>query len=142
MGIVNVVIGLAASIFVYFFARQIDKTKKDYLRASILLLSFILLIKLHITNALFMIIIAFCEGLIARMHMTTITRHIYSLGQNYYIPSFLIVHDITLNLTRLFILLLAFFFIKDITSFIYLCLIIFLISRFFSFSDKKQSLKK
>ncbi|MDD3821922.1 MAG: MFS transporter [Bacilli bacterium] len=141
VGIVNVVIGLAASIFVYFFARKIDKTKKDYLRVSILLLSFILFIKLHITNPLLMIIIVFFEGLIARMHMTTITRNIYSLGQNYYIPSFLIAHDITLNLMRLFLLFLAFFFIGDITSFIYLCLVVFLISSIFSFSDKKTENK-
>ncbi len=138
VGIVNVAVGIAAMIFVYLFAKKIERDGKDYLSLAILLLGSVLLIKLNALTAIFMIVVAVFEGLTSRLHMTSIMKNIYSLGQNYYIPTYLIIYEYTLNIVKVIILIIAVLFLENVTIFLYLCVFIFLVSSCFQFKDSSN----
>ncbi|MGI6325059.1 MAG: hypothetical protein ACOXZS_03875 [Bacilli bacterium] len=137
IGILNIAIGIASIFFIYLFARKMDQDKKDYLNLAIILLSTIFLIKLEITNATSMIIIVLFEGLASRMHITSFTRNLYSLGKNYDKASYLCVYEIITNSTLILIFDLALVFFRDLTTFLYIGTLVFLLSSFIKFDDGK-----
>ncbi len=142
IGIINALIGIASIIFVYFFAKKMDKEHKNHLRLAIILLGTILMFKLNITNLYFMLAIAFFEGLISRMHMTAIMSNIYMLGKDFHLPSYLVIYEITTNLIKVIIILIGILFINNIKVFLFFCLFIFLNSHLIKFKQhNKKKLK-
>jgi predicted MFS family arabinose efflux permease len=140
VGVVNVVIGIATMISVYFFARKIDREQKDYLSIFIILLSIVLFVKLNVTTSVPMLIVAIFEGLIARMHMTSIIRDIYSFGQKHHILSYLFIYEFVLNLVRVILFGIGLLLINNVVSFLYLCIFIFFFSSLFQFKLERKKI--
>lgn len=138
IGIINILIGVASIIFVYFWARKMDKSPQNYLSISIVLLGIVLLFKLNIINKYFMLVISFFEGLASRMHMTAIMSNIYMLGKNYHLPSYLIVYELVINLIRAIFLIIGILFINDLKIFLFICIFVFLSSHIIQFKHKDR----
>ncbi|MDD4035728.1 MAG: MFS transporter [Bacilli bacterium] len=139
IGIVNVAIGIASMIFVYLFAKKMDKNKKDYLSLGTICLALVLVFKLNITNPLVMIVIGLFEGLATKMQMTSVIRNIYALGQHYNTISYLIVIELIQNIGRFIILGYALLFINNLIEFLAMCIFLFSLASVLEFNTNKNS---
>lgn len=139
IGIVNIAIGIASMIFVYFFAKKMDKSKKDYLSLSTIFLALVLVFKLNIINPLVMIFIGFLEGLATKMQMTSVIRNIYALGKHYNTISYLIVIELIQNIGRFIILGYALLFINSLIELLAMCIFLFSLASVLEFNTNKTS---
>jgi hypothetical protein len=138
IGEVNVVIGIASAFFVYFFSHKMDEKKDDYLHLATFLLGIVFLIKLNIVSVTWMMVIALAEGLVSRMQLTSLTRNMYILGKNYDTSSYLALYEIITNI--MCTLIYAFgllFFPSNLKVFLYIIILIFMLTVFLKFYDEK-----
>ncbi len=137
IGILHTAIGLASLFFIYVFARRMDQDKNDYLNIAVLLLGLIFLIKLNVLDAVVMVVVAILEGLVSRMHLTSLTRNIYSLGKNYDVASYLVIYETFSNIPLVLIFTFGLLFINNLSMFLYIATFLFLVAGFVKFNDGK-----
>ncbi len=140
IGVFNIVVGVASIIFVYFFSKKMDKSKKDYLIVSSLFVTIIWILKLNITSSLLMIIIALFQGLSERMYEVSNSRNMYSLGKHYDSMIYIMITESIYNIARIIICLIGFVFIKDLKLFLYLCGIMIFVAGLIGFDDKEKNI--
>ncbi len=141
IGELNMAIGIASSLFIYFFSHRMSATKNDYLHLSVFLLGIVFLIKLNTISAKMMMVVAILEGLFSRMQLTSFTKNLYVLGKNYDASSYLMVYEIVTNIASTLIYIVGLlFFSSNLKTFLYLIIFLFMLTIFVNFKDQKEDL--
>jgi hypothetical protein len=135
IGIFNAMIGIASMVFVYIFARKMDKNKDDYLVLSGLISTIVWLLKLNVFLPIYMLIIGFIEGLVEKMYETSFNRNMYALGKQYNGISYSALVEGLQQLSRVLIMIIVIVFIKDIRVFLYISALMLTVTGFIGFDD-------
>ena len=137
IGIFNIAVGIASMCFTYFYARKIDKDKEDYLILSGILSFIVWILKLNIISTTLLLLVALFEGLVEKMYETSFNRNLYALGKHYDIISYASFFEGLQHFSRIIIMIIVFFLIKDLKITLYLCAFMLLITGFIGFNDGK-----
>jgi hypothetical protein len=135
IGIFNIAVGVASMFFIYFFARKMDRDKKDYLILSGILGAIVYFLKLNITDTGFMLLIGLAEGLIDKMYEVAFNRNLYALGHHYDGVFYASGMEGLQNFSRIVITLIFVFLIQDIKLILYLCAFMLVITGLIGFDD-------
>ena len=138
IGIINIIVGIASIIFIYFYSRRIDKKKKDYMLIASIFLSSILFIEVRFATAFILLFTSFFEGIAIRMYEVSITRDLYLIPKKIDKSCYFLALELINNGVKLLIVLTLF-----ILNFsLYTMLIILIIGIFMSGLIKYQTPKE
>jgi hypothetical protein len=135
IGLFNIVMGIASTIFVYFFAKRMDKKKKDYLFLSGILGFLVYILKLNIVDTSIVLFVAFVEGLADKMYEVAFNRNLYALGHHYNGVSYSVVMEGLQNISRVVITLFFVFVLSDLKSVLYISSFMLLVTGAIGFDD-------
>lgn len=127
VGVFNIITNLSSLIVVYFFSKRVERNNFKYLS---LLLAIILFIKLHLKSGIFLLIIAFFEGIGIKIYENISLENLYELGENEII-SYLSLEEIIFFLTKSLIIGIAYLFHFNLYLLLSICIIATLFSGFF-----------
>jgi hypothetical protein len=135
IGIFNIAVGIASMFFIYFFARKMDREKKDYLILSGVLGAIIYILKLNIKETSLMLLIGLAEGLTDKMYEVAFNRNLYALGHHYDGAFYSVGMEGLQNIGRVFIVLLAIAMGIDLKAYLYISAFMLIISGLIGFDD-------
>lgn len=137
IGIFNISVGIASTFFVYFFARKMDRDKKDYLILSGILGCLVYLFKLNIVDTSLMLLIGLCEGLADKMYEVAFNRNIFALGHKFEDAGYTVVVEGVQNISRIVILLIFVLLGVDLKTILYISSFMLIITGLIGFNDGK-----
>jgi hypothetical protein len=135
IGIFNIAVGIASMFFIYFFARKMDREKKDYLILSGVLGAIIYISKLNIKDVGLMLLVGLAEGLTDKMYEVAFNRNLYALGHHYDGAFYSVGVEGLQNIGRVFIVLLAIAMGLDLKTYLYISAFMLIISGLIGFDD-------
>ena len=138
VGIVTVITDLAIIVFSYIFGKRLDRTNKDFLRLSTLLVVTVFAVKAFSGNPI-LYLISFLEGFMTKMHEIAVQRKFFELSKKYEYYNYNLAYEMALNFFRLLIATLIFVIPVDIRMAILISLAIMGISIFINY--KKPRIK-
>lgn len=127
VGIFNVIVNVASLIVVYFLGKRI---KRCYFKYICFLLGFIFLLKLNITNNIFLLGLAFFEGILVKIYENVSLRNLYTIGTNP-IREYLILEECIFFGSKSIIMLVVCLFHFNIYMIMYIAIIGLILSGFF-----------
>lgn len=98
VGIFNVIMGISACIFIYFFVRKIDE--KKYFKYLNIIFCIFLLLKLNVTNKYLVLLIGLFEGLGVKMFEVVSSENIYNIKKDINVKGYIIITEIIFCLIR------------------------------------------
>ena len=116
IGIFNVVMGISACIFIYFFVRKIDDNK--YFKYLNIIFCIFLILKLNITNKYLILTIALFEGLGVKMFEVVSTENMYNISRDTNVKGYIITTEIIFCLVRSILCFISYL-INDIKIILY-----------------------
>lgn len=126
VGIFNIIIGISACIFIYFFVRKVND--KKYFKYINILFCIILILKLNISNKYLMLILALFEGFGIKVFEIVSSENIYDIKNNINVKGYLLLVEIIFCLVRGSMCLIGYF-INNIKIILYGSIVfIFMIS--------------
>jgi uncharacterized membrane protein HdeD (DUF308 family) len=137
IGIFNIAVGVASMFFVYFFARKMDRDKKDYLVLSGVLGCAVYLFKMNITDTGLMLLLGLCEGLVEKMYDVAFNRNLYALGHHYEGVGYPVLMEGIQNMSRIIIIFIFVLFSVDLKTIIYICAFMLIVTGLVGFDDGK-----
>ncbi len=135
IGIFNTAVGIASMFFVYFFARKMDKEKKDYLILSGLLGCIVYLLKLNITDTGLILLIGLAEGIADKMYEVAFNRNLYALGHHYERRGYATAMEGLQNISRVIIIFLTFIFLENLKTMLYIAALMLVVTGIVGFDD-------
>lgn len=138
VGVVTVITDLAIIIFSYVFGKRLDKTNKDFLRLSTLLVVIVFVIKAFSGNPI-LYLVSFLEGFMTKMYEIAVQRKFFELSKKYEYNNYNLAYEMALNFSRLLAATLIFVIPVDIRVAILMSLGIMSLSIFVNF--KKPRIK-
>ena len=135
IGIFNIVVGIASTIFVYFFAKKMDQKKKDYLFLSGILGCIVYILKLNIHYIFLVLAIGFIEGITDKMYEVAFNRNLYALGTHYDGINYSILMEGFQNISRVVIIMFFAFIIVDLKLIFYFSAFMLVLTGFVGFDD-------
>ena len=135
IGIFNTSIGIASTFFVYYYARKIDKEKKDYLILSGVLGCLVYLFKLNIIDTGILLLVALFEGLVDKMYEVSFNRNLYALGHKNESILYVTIIEGLQNFSRLIIVLVFGLLFVDINTILYISAFMLIITGLVGFDD-------
>jgi len=142
IGVFNIVIGISSIIFIFLFSRFINKKKKSYLFITALFYSILWFLKINVKIKIFVLVIAFLEGIISKIYQTSVTRFLYALGQHYDTLEYVTITEMLFSVIRSIIVLIALLFIKDLKILLYICTIGLFLTGIVRFNDLNDNIKE
>ena len=127
IGIFNVVMGISACIFIYFFVRKIDDRK--YFKYLNLLFCIFLLLKLNITNKYLVLLIGLFEGLGVKMFEVVSSENIYNIKKDTNVKGYLIITEIIFCFVRSILCMIGYF-VNDIKTILYASIVLIFLTGF------------
>jgi hypothetical protein len=137
IGLFNIAFGIASMIFVYFFARKMDRDKKDYLVLSGVLGCLVYIFKLNVNDMGLMILVGLAEGLIDKMYEVAFNRNLYALGHQYDSLSYTIAIESLQNISRIIIIIGFICLSLDLKNILYISSFMLIINGLIGFDDGK-----
>jgi len=98
-----------------------NKKKKSYLFITTLMYSILWILKINIKLKIIILLIAFLEGIVAKLYQTSVTRFLYALGKHYNTLDYVTITEILFNVIRLLITLIILLFVDDLKIILYIC---------------------
>ena len=137
LGLINIISGIGSVIYIYILSKKMDKNKKDYLKASSILLGVVYTLKINIINPSIFLAIIFIEGLAKSALDTIVLRNTYAYGKNYDAPSYIGFIELLNNISRTLILLIFYILKLDLKIIIIVSIIGIIFNAFIKFDDGK-----
>ena len=137
VGIMNLLTNLATIIFAYFYGKKINE-KDNYVRLSILFMSLVYFLKANSISYILLVIVSFLEGIASKMYELSISKEFYSMSKKFEYYNYNLVYELILSIFRTFILVICYFFIKDLKIMIYFSILMILISSLLKFKPLKE----
>lgn len=126
IGVFNVVLGISACIFIYYFVRKIDD--KKYFKYFNMIFCLLLFLKLNVSNRYLILLIGFFEGLGIKMFEIVSSQNIYNIKKNTNVKGYLVIVEIIFCSIRCIMCIIGYL-INDIKIILYLSItLIFLVS--------------
>ncbi|MDD2203079.1 MAG: MFS transporter [Bacilli bacterium] len=141
IGIFNISVGVASMFFVYFFARRMDRDKKDYLIVSGILGAVVYLFKANVTDVGIMLLVGLAEGLIDKMYDVAFHRNLYALGHQYEGLGYTVAIEGLQNISRIIITFIFVLIGFDLKTIIYISAFMLIINGVIGFDDGKGGYK-
>jgi hypothetical protein len=135
IGIFNMAVGVASMFFVYFFARIMDRKKKDYLILSGVLGAIVYILKLNIIDTGFLLLVGLAEGLIDKMYEVAFNRNLYALGHHYDGAFYSVGMEGLQNIGRVIIIFVMILIGADLKTYLYISAFMLVISGLIGFDD-------
>lgn len=136
IGIFNIVMGISSIIFVYFFVRKIKVDKYFWLLNIVFCV--VLILKINIFGSIYILIIAFLEGLFSRMYEVVSSENLYD-KQIDNTSSYLIVVELIFCITNSVLYLIFYLFNIDVKVILYICIVGIFISGFVRYKKSSQN---
>ena len=133
----NLLTNLATIIFAYFYGKKINE-KDNYVRLSILFMSLVYFLKANSISYILLVIVSFLEGIASKMYELSISKEFYSMSKKFEYYNYNLVYELILSIFRTFILVICYFFIKDLKIMIYFSILMILISSLLKFKPLKE----
>ena len=133
----NLLTNLATIIFAYFYGKKINE-KENYVRLSILFMSLVYFLKANSISYILLVIVSFLEGIASKMYELSISKEFYSMSKKFEYYNYKLVYELILSIFRTFILVICYFFIKDLKIMIYFSILMILISSLLKFKPLKE----
>lgn len=127
VGIFNVVMGVSACIFIYFFVRKVND-KKNFKYLNIIFCT-LLLLKLNVKNKYLILIVGLFEGLGVKMFEVVSSENIYNIQKSINTKGYLIITEIVFCLVRSVFCFIGYL-INDIKIILYLSIILIFFTGF------------
>ena len=125
IGVFNVVLGISACIFIYYFVRKIDD--KKYFKYFNMIFCLLLFLKLNVSNRYLILLIGFFEGLGIKMFEIVSSQNIYNIKKNTNVKGYLVIVEIIFCSIRCIMCIIGYL-INDIKIILYLSItLIFLV---------------
>lgn len=125
IGVFNVVLGISACIFIYYFVRKIDD--KKYFKYFNMIFCLLLFLKLNVSNRYLILLIGFFEGLGIKMFEIVSSQKIYNIKKNTNVKGYLVIVEIIFCSIRCIMCIIGYF-INNIKIILYLSVaLIFLV---------------
>lgn len=134
IGILSLIQSIATIIFSYIYGRFINNKNKNFLTLAILLQVIVYIFKANTTGIL-LFIFSFLEGITTKMNEISISKNFYTLSKKFDYYNYNYAYEFVQNLLRTSVLIICYFFIKDLKVMIYTCLLIQLIGICFNFKE-------
>ena len=134
IGIVNLITNLALILFIWSFGKRLDKSKKSYLRISIILVVLVYIFKVN-TVGVALFIVCFIEGIVLRMYELSISKEFYTLSKKFEYYNYNLVYEIMQNLFRSVVHIIIIITMFDIKYMVYITLFFVLIGAFMNFKQ-------
>lgn len=134
IGIFNVILGISACIFIYYFVRKIDD--KKYFKYFNMIFCLFLLLKLNVSNKYLILFIGFFEGLGVKMFEVVSAENIYSISRDTNIKGYLVIVEIIFCMVRGIMCAIGYF-INDIKIILYLSIVLIFLVGFVKRPDFK-----
>lgn len=110
IGITNLICGVGSIIYIYYLSKKMDKSKKDYLKITSILLSFVYICKINVSDVYIFYLIVFVEGILKVALDTIVQRNTYVYGKNYDVSSYIEFIEFLNNIGRTLILIVFYLF--------------------------------
>ena len=127
VGIFNVVINLASLLVVVFLLKKIKRRHFKYIN---ILLALVLVLKLNINSSVWLLGIAFFEGVGVKIFEKFSLDNLYDIDKND-VRSYLIVEELIFFISKSFVMLLFLVLVKDLKMILYVCVVGIAISGFY-----------
>lgn len=137
IGIFNTAVGIASMFFVYFFARKMDRDKKDYLVLSGILSFVVYVFKLNIVDTGLMLLVGLFEGLVDKMYELAFNRNLYALGHHYEGIGYMVLMEGIQNASRILIIFIFAILAVDLKSILYISSLMLIVTGLVGFYDGK-----
>lgn len=132
VGIFNVIINLASLVVMIFISRKIQNRHFRYVN---IMLGVVLVLKINISNSLWLLLVAFLEGIFVKLYEKFSLNNLYDFDYQV-ISSYLLYEEFIFFGAKSVFMLLFFLFIKDIRMILYFCIVGLVFSGFY-IKDKK-----
>ena len=139
VGIINLLAQLATIIFVYVYARLINKDK-NYLVFSIIFLLVFKVLQIN-TYGILLYVITFISGLGTKMYEQSFNKELLKLSKNYEFHNFNLLYECTQNIFRILVVGICALFISDIKIMLYVVIGFILIPVLFRFKTEVNNKK-
>lgn len=127
IGVFNVIIGISSCLLIYIFVRK-EKNKKSFKYLNILFCIFLLL-KLNVYNKYLILVIAFFEGLGAKLFEVVSTENMYSIKKDTNVKGYIIEVEIIFCLVRSIMCIIGYL-INNIKVILYISIILIFVVGF------------
>lgn len=127
VGIFHVIVNIASLVVVYFISKRI---KKEHFKYYCFLLGMIFLLKQQIQSSIFLLGIAFLEGVFVKIYESVSLDNLYDFGSNS-ILNYLMVEEFIFFISKSIIMLFFVLFHFDLRLMMYICIVGIVISGFF-----------
>lgn len=127
VGIFNIIISIASLIVVYFLAKKLKGNAFKYLT---LILGVVLLFKINIKSSIFLLVIAFLEGILVKLYDGYSLSYLYDI-KDISINKYLIIEETIFFVSKSIIMLLFIGFSINIKLILFICIIGIILSGLF-----------
>lgn len=137
IGILTLISNVATIVITYLYGKCIDNDK-NYYKSCIIFLVLIFIAKVNV-DAKLLFIVSFFDGLAQKMLELSIQKEFYVQSKKFEYYNFNLAYEFLLNLFRVIVVGLIYFFVFDLKNMIYVTLIFMTIGVFLNFKEIKKS---
>ena len=134
VGIFNIITNIASLIVIYFISKKLNNKHFKYYCLS---LGLVLILKLNIKSGIFLLIIAFLEGIFIKIYENISLNNLYNHDENY-IPKYLLTEELIFFGSKSLIMLIYLILNLNLYIIMYINIIGIIISGYFI---KKEIIK-
>ena len=136
IGILNLITNVAIIFFTYFYGKNLNKSKNNYLKIAIVLTVLLYIFKIN-TAGILLLIISFAEGIILKMYELSINKEFFIFSKKFEYYNYNLVYELVQNTFRSCIVLFILLLNCNLKYMIYVTLLFILIGVFMNFKNDK-----
>ena len=137
IGILTLISNVATIIITYIYGKCIDNDK-NYYKSCILFLVLIFIAKVNVNSKL-LFIVSFFDGVAQKLLELSIQKEFYLQSKKFEYYNFNLVYEFLLNLFRVIVVGVIYFFVFDIKNMVYITLIFIAAGILFNFKELNLS---
>ena len=134
IGIVNLTTNLALIVFTYLYGKELDKTKNNFLKLSIIFTVAVYIFKANSIGYI-LLAISFLEGIATKMYELSISKEFYTLSKKFEYYNYNLIYEIIQNAFRTLAVMILLIFDLNLKTMIYTTLLFVFIGIFFKFKQ-------
>ena len=135
IGIVNFIIGISSIIFVLLFSKNIDHSKKDYVRSMTFFNALIVVLEINFLNPVVILVLSLLRGYFTKFHFVTYVRKLWCLEDSTNKAVYNMFLELILCISRLTLATICILCFLDIKMIIYVGIIAFFMQTLFGFRN-------
>ena len=135
IGKINAVVGVSSIIFIYFYAKVLDKKKSDYMLFAAMFLTIILFLEINTKSSMVLLLISFIEGIATKLYETSVAKDFYFVPKDVSHSCYFLIYEIFNNLVKAGVLMMLLIFSTNLKLVLIILLGGIMISGFIKFKN-------